>query len=100
MSVSSGFSIVVALRIHPIGGYGHIRRPHGLRQRYIEFPDAAAKGDPTSHMEKAAMSDLEKFRRETRAWPQANCPPEVLRPMTAEEDTFWGGRNTKFPSNP
>src|SRR5258707_12227081 len=100
MSVSSGFSIVVALRIHPIGGYGHIRQPHGLPQRYIEFRDAAAKVDPTSHMEKAAMSDLEKFRRETRAWLEANCPPEMRRPMTSEEDTFWGGRNTKFASKP
>src|SRR5260221_10870079 len=100
MSVSSGFSIVVALRIHPIGGYGHIRQPHGLPQRYIEFRDAAAKVDPTSPMEKAAMSDLEKFRRETRAWLEANCPPEMRRPMTSEEDTFWGGRNTKFSSEP
>jgi hypothetical protein len=51
MSVSSGFSIVAALRIHPIGGCGHIRKPHGASQRYIEFRDAAAKVDPTSHME-------------------------------------------------
>src|SRR5947199_7126504 len=47
-----------------------------------------------------AMSDLEKFRRETRAWLEANCPPEMRRPMTSEEDTFWGGRNTKFASEP
>ena len=46
------------------------------------------------------MSDLEKFRRETRAWLEANCPPEMRRPMTSEEDTFWGGRNTKFSSEP
>src|SRR5258708_38438686 len=51
-------------------------------------------------MQKAAMSDLEKFRRETRAWLEANCPPEMRRPMTSEEDTFWGGRNTKFASKP
>jgi alkylation response protein AidB-like acyl-CoA dehydrogenase len=51
-------------------------------------------------MENAAMSDLEKFRRETRAWLEANCPPEMRRPMTAEEDTFWGGRNTRYSSEP
>ena len=46
------------------------------------------------------MSDLEKFRREARAWLEANCPPEMRRPMTSEADTFWGGRNTKFSSEP
>jgi alkylation response protein AidB-like acyl-CoA dehydrogenase len=46
------------------------------------------------------MSDLENFRRETRTWLEANCPPEMRRPMTSEEDTFWGGRNTKFSSEP
>src|ERR1700704_6129906 len=46
------------------------------------------------------MSDLEKFRRETCAWLEANCPPEMRRPMTSDEDTFWGGRNTKFSSEP
>src|SRR3954451_14519378 len=48
----------------------------------------------------ALMSDLDQFRRETRAWLEANCPPEMRRPMTADEDTFWGGRNTKFSSEP
>ena len=46
------------------------------------------------------MSDLEYFRRETRAWLEANCPPEMRRPMTSDEDTFWGGRNTTFSSEP
>jgi alkylation response protein AidB-like acyl-CoA dehydrogenase len=46
------------------------------------------------------MSDLENFRRETRAWLSANCPPEMRRPMTSEEDTFWGGRNATFSSEP
>ena len=46
------------------------------------------------------MPDLETFRRETRAWLEANCPPEMRKPMTSEEDTFWGGRNTKFSSEP
>src|SRR4051812_50093093 len=46
----------------------------------------------------AAMSDLEEFRLQTRAWLKANCPPEMRRPTTADEDTFWGGRNTTFAS--
>jgi alkylation response protein AidB-like acyl-CoA dehydrogenase len=46
------------------------------------------------------MSDLETFRSETRIWLEANCPPEMRRPMTSDEDTFWGGRNTKFSSEP
>ena len=36
----------------------------------------------------AIMSDLEIFRRETRAWLEANCPPEMRRPMTSENDTY------------
>jgi acyl-CoA dehydrogenase len=39
---------------------------------------------------------LEQFRRETRAWLEANCPAEMRTPMTSEEDTCWGGRNFKF----
>ena len=46
------------------------------------------------------MSDLDQFRSETRAWLEANCPPEMRKPMTAEGDTFWGGRNAKFSSEP
>ena len=46
------------------------------------------------------MSDLETFRHETRAWLEANCPPEMRRPMTSENDTYWGGRNAKFSSEP
>src|ERR1043165_8196868 len=44
------------------------------------------------------MADLEQFRRDTRAWLEANCPPEMRRPMTSDEDTFWGGSNPKFAS--
>ncbi|UTD27399.1 acyl-CoA dehydrogenase family protein [Bradyrhizobium sp. WD16] len=42
------------------------------------------------------MADLELFRQETRVWLEANCPPEMRRPMTREDDTFWGGRNAHF----
>ena len=44
------------------------------------------------------MANLDHFRTETRAWLAANCPPPMRAPMTKEEDTFWGGRNTTFAS--
>ena len=44
------------------------------------------------------MSDLDLFRRETRAWLEANCPPEMRKPVANDEDVFWGGRNTTFSS--
>jgi alkylation response protein AidB-like acyl-CoA dehydrogenase len=44
------------------------------------------------------MSDLEKFRQETRGWLEANCPPSMRSPMVGEEDVVWGGRNAKFQS--
>jgi alkylation response protein AidB-like acyl-CoA dehydrogenase len=44
------------------------------------------------------MSDIDTFRQETRAWLEANCPPEMRRPMTSENDTCWGGRKFKFQS--
>jgi alkylation response protein AidB-like acyl-CoA dehydrogenase len=46
------------------------------------------------------MADLEKFRRETRAWLEANCPLEMRRPAASDDDIFWGGRNAKFSSEP
>src|SRR5579872_3464674 len=46
------------------------------------------------------MADLEKFRAETRAWLEQNCPAEMRKPMTSDGDTFWGGRNAKFSSEP
>lgn len=45
------------------------------------------------------MADLEKFRAETRAWLEQNCPAEMRKPMTSDGDTFWGGRNAKFSSD-
>ncbi len=44
------------------------------------------------------MSQLETFRRETRAWLDANCPQEMRTPMKNEEDRCWGGRKWKFES--
>src|SRR5881275_12253 len=48
----------------------------------------------------APMSDLETFRSETRAWLEANCPPEMRLPLASDEDVFWGGRSTRFSSEP
>jgi acyl-CoA dehydrogenase len=45
------------------------------------------------------MSDLDTFRNETRAWLEANCPPEMRRAGGGEDDTCWGGRRWKFKSD-
>jgi alkylation response protein AidB-like acyl-CoA dehydrogenase len=42
------------------------------------------------------MTDLDQFRTETRAWLDANCPPEMRRPAHSEKDIAWGGRNPSF----
>ena len=44
------------------------------------------------------MPDLESFRRETRAWLEANCPAEMRQPVVSENDVCWGGRHFKFQS--
>jgi acyl-CoA dehydrogenase len=44
------------------------------------------------------MDALETFRRETRAWLEANCPPEMRSPARGDEDICWGGRNWVFKS--
>src|SRR5271163_4424486 len=45
------------------------------------------------------MENLENFRKETRAWLEANCPPEMRRPVQNEEDICWGGRKPVFQSD-
>jgi acyl-CoA dehydrogenase len=42
--------------------------------------------------------DLETFRAQTRAWLEANCPPEMREPVTDEKQFCWGGRRWKFAS--
>jgi alkylation response protein AidB-like acyl-CoA dehydrogenase len=42
------------------------------------------------------MTDLETFRAETRAWLDANCPPEVRGARDGDEDYVWGGRKAVF----
>ena len=44
------------------------------------------------------MSEAETFRAETRAWLEANCPPEMREPVRDESDACWGGRNPTFKS--
>jgi acyl-CoA dehydrogenase len=39
------------------------------------------------------MTDLETFRADTRAWLDANCPPEMREPVRTEKDAVWGGRD-------
>ncbi|MGI9329050.1 MAG: acyl-CoA dehydrogenase family protein [Pseudomonadales bacterium] len=41
------------------------------------------------------MTDLAKFRDETRQWLQQNCPAGV-RGANAPEDFYWGGRRASF----
>ena len=38
----------------------------------------------------------DKFRTETRAWLEANCPPSMRTPMTADEEATWGGKKFVF----
>ncbi len=44
------------------------------------------------------MNDLETFRADTRAWLQANCPPEMRQPQADDGDICWGGRRFRFQS--
>jgi acyl-CoA dehydrogenase len=44
------------------------------------------------------MDDMGEFREDTRAWLEANCPPEMRQPMRDESDACWGGRNPVFKS--
>ena len=49
-------------------------------------------------MDTTTSTDLETFRRATRAWLEANCPPEMRQPLRSEADICWGGRNFRFQS--
>jgi alkylation response protein AidB-like acyl-CoA dehydrogenase len=44
------------------------------------------------------MADLDQFRERTRAWLEANCPPEMREPMRGEKDACWGGRKFEYQS--
>ena len=45
------------------------------------------------------MPDLEQFRRETRAWLEANCPLSQREMVVEFEDRCWGGTKWKFVSD-
>jgi acyl-CoA dehydrogenase len=44
----------------------------------------------------AEKPELKTFREETRAWLEQNCPAEMRKPVTSEDDVCWGGRKWKF----
>ena len=44
------------------------------------------------------MADLDTFRRDTRAWLEANAPASMRAPLGEHEEPCWGGRNPIFPS--
>jgi alkylation response protein AidB-like acyl-CoA dehydrogenase len=43
--------------------------------------------------------DPDAFRTETRAWLEANCPPEMRQPVADESDVCWGGRHWNFKND-
>ena len=45
------------------------------------------------------MTEMDSFRDDTRAWLEANCPPEMRQPIRSEDDYCWGGRNWTFASD-
>jgi len=97
------------MRIHGILHDDHIGIGVGFSQGVLKFAMRPLRSIQTTPRLRGArrildgspkMSDLDQFRSETRGWLEANCPPAMRRPMTSEEDTFWGGRHTKFSSEP
>ena len=44
------------------------------------------------------MADSD-FRGQTRAWLEANCPPEMRLPVESDGDVCWGGRKWRFKSD-
>jgi len=45
------------------------------------------------------MPDLAQFRRETRTWLEASCPPSQRESVVEFEDRCWGGTKWKFTSD-
>lgn len=46
------------------------------------------------------MTDLYQFRADTRAWLEANCPPDMREPIRGDQDVCWGGRHYDPHANP
>ncbi len=45
------------------------------------------------------MTDLDQFRQDTKAWLEANCPPEMRQPVKSDDDICWGGGNVVFQND-
>ena len=45
-----------------------------------------------------SATDLDKFRMETRAWLEENCPQSMRQPVKKYTDIFWGGKNPNYES--
>src|SRR5450759_5040007 len=43
--------------------------------------------------------EITQFRKQTRAWLEANCPAEMRQRLTSVDDACWGGRLWKFASD-
>jgi hypothetical protein len=69
-----------------------VERRHEHFTAALHQARAAVPGDWRQGLVKRA------FRAETRAWLEANCPPEMREPMRSEKDACWGGRNFVFQS--
>lgn len=46
------------------------------------------------------MTDLERFRAETRDWLEANVPASMREPVRGDSDVNWGGRKADYSKNP
>jgi acyl-CoA dehydrogenase len=44
------------------------------------------------------MASIDEFRRDVRAWLEANCPPEMRKPLV-EAERCWGGKRWTFHSD-
>jgi acyl-CoA dehydrogenase len=42
---------------------------------------------------KTEATNLDLFRKETRAWLEENCPASMRQPVTSADDYYWGGRD-------
>ena len=45
------------------------------------------------------MSELDDFRRDTRAWLEQNAPASMRTPPKSSEELCWGGSKTKYPAD-
>jgi alkylation response protein AidB-like acyl-CoA dehydrogenase len=44
------------------------------------------------------IAEIDTFRLQTRAWLEANCPPEMRQSLKSDDDVCWGGRRWEFAS--